>query len=149
MHGVQPLMLDAVRKTLENYARRGVFRSLSETGNVFRFHWLWNAAFTLAVEEKTATLVFRGLLPGASAIEADVKAWLAEAASEGTVAHRRLDSRELTATCSRGSIRFRVRNGDFSAGVKRAIQAVNELFVTHLSARHPSYLVEHFHVSED
>lgn len=142
-------MLNAVRGILQTYASRGVFHSLSETGTTFRFHWLWNAPFELSVQEKTKTLVFAGLLPDASSIAGDVKAWLAEAASEQTVAHRRLDPKALTATFSRGSLRFRVRNGDFSEGVKRAIQLVNELFVTHLSARYPSYLMEHFHVSED
>lgn len=149
MHGLQPLMLDVIRETLETYARRGVFRSLSQTGTTFRFQWLWNAAFTLTVVEKSATIVFRGILPGASAFEDEIKAWLVAAASETTVAHRRLDPREMTATFSRGSLRFRVRNGNFESGAKRAIQLVNELFVTHLSARHPSYLVEHFHASED
>ena len=142
-------MLDAVGATLEAYARRGVLRSLSRSGNTFRFHWLWNASFHLTVEEQKDTIVFRGLLPGASGIAQDVKAWVAQAASESTVAHRRLDPRVLTAEYSRGSLRFRVHNGDFAAATKRAIQLVNELFVTHLCARHPSYLMEHFHVSED
>ena len=149
MHGLQPLVLDAVRETLEAYAQRGIFASLHHTGTTFRFRWLWNAPFTINVQEKTSTLVFRSLLPGAGAIEADIKAWLAQAASEKTLPHRRLDPQLLTATYSRGSLRFRLRSSDLASATKRAIQLVNELFVTHLSARHPSYLVEHFHAPED
>ena len=142
-------MLDAVRQTLESYARRGVLRSLSQSGNAFRFHWLWNAAFHITVDDRNRTITFRGLLPAAPGIAQDVKAWLATAAAEATAAHRRLDPAMLTAELSRGSLRFRVHHDDSTAAVKRAMQLVNELFVTHLSARHPGYLTEHFHVPED
>lgn len=145
MHGVQPL--EAVRGVLETYARRGVLRSLSESDGTFRFHWLWNAPFVLAVDGES--LVFRALLPGASEIADDVRAWLREAASESAAAHRRLDPRLLTATYARGTFRFRVRGGRFDEGAKRAIQLVNELFVVYLSARHPEYLRERFQIAED
>lgn len=144
MHGVQSL--EAVRGVLEAYAQRGVLRSLSESGGTFRFHWLWNAPFTLIVDGES--LVFRALLPAATAIAADIKAWLREMTADSTAAHRRLDPRLLTATYARGSLRFRVR-GDFAEGAKRAIQLVNELFVVYLSARHPQYLRERFQVGED
>jgi len=169
MHGVQPLeahrprrrgpngraeagplcasSLEAVRAVLESYARRGVLRSLSEHDGTFRFHWLWNAPFTLAVDGES--IVFRGLLPTAPVLARDVRTWLVAAAAEEVAEHRRLDKRLLTATYTRGTLRFRIRDEHFDEGARRAIQLVNELFVVYLSARHPEILRQRFNVPED
>lgn len=156
MHGVQPLEL---RNVLNTYARRGVFRSLSETrssaGVTFSFQWLWNAPFTMTLEPKGA-LVFKSVLRGVergSAIENGVKQFLHDCQSEERVEHRRLDRRSVGVSYSNrgsaGTLRFRIRDGDMENGAKKAVQVVNEIFVDYLSAHYPSYLVEHFRVSED
>ncbi len=145
MHGVQPL--EAVRGVLEGYAKRGVLRSLSESGGTFRFHWLWNAPFTLVVDGES--IVFRGLLPSVPAISRDVRLWLVSVSSESVAEHRRLDKRLLTATYSRGTLRFRVRDGRFEEATKRAIQIVSEMLVLDLAARYPQYMHERFSIGED
>ena len=157
MHGVQPL---SVRDVLATYARRGVFRSLSETrsgtGVTFRFQWLWNAPFSLTEDAKSGALVFRGVLRGVErggAVETGVKEFLRECASEERVEHRRLDPRAVAVSYSNrggsGTLRFLVKDGDMESGARKAVQVVNEIFTSYLSAHHPAYLVEHFRVAED
>lgn len=100
--------------------------------------------------------MFSRVLPGVesgSEMESGVKAFLKECGSPERLEHRRLDSRSVAVTYSNrggnGTLRFRVKDGDFLEGTKKAIQLVNEMFVSYLSAHHPSYLAEHFHVPED
>lgn len=157
MHGVQPL---SVRDVLATYARRGVFRSLSEsassTGVTFRFQWLWNAPFSMTMDSQSGVLVFKGVLRGVepgSAVEQGVKGFLRDCAFGDRLEHRRLDPRAVTVGYSnrRGvaTLRFRIKDGNMENGARKAVQIVNELFVSYLSTHHPSYLVEHFRVAED
>ena len=157
MHGVQSLEVEGIRRALETYAKRGVFRSFSESREgEFRFHWLWNAPFVMTVDERSGALVFPKLLPGMqpeSELESDVKRFLAACSSPERLEHRRLDPRQLTVTYSnrggKGTLRFRIKTTDYETATRQAVQLVNELFVSHLSTHHPSYLVEHFRVPED
>jgi hypothetical protein len=150
VHGVQPLT--QIRSVFEDYARRGIFRSYSEVASGrFRFHWLWNAPFAASFDR---ALVFEGMLPDADpATESTARAFLAECCAPERREHRRLDPRKLRATWSkrRGGLTLRVavKDGDWDAGARRALQFVNELFTAELSLKHPEYLARVFRVPEE
>lgn len=144
--------LAQVRGVFEAYARRGVFRSYSETSpGEFRFHWLWNAPFKVSFD---GALVFAALLAEADPeVEKTARAFLAACGSAERREHRRLDPKRLRVTWSkrRGGLTLRVavKDGDWDAGVRRALQFVNELFTGELSLKHPEYLARVFRVPEE
>lgn len=144
--------LAQVRSVCEEYARRGVFRSYSEVApGEFRFHWLWNAPFAVSFD---GALVFDALLADADPeVEKTARAFLAECGAAERREHRRLDPKKLRLTWSkrRGGLTLRVavKDGDWDAGVRRAVQFVNELFTAELSLKHPEYLARVFRVPEE
>lgn len=144
--------LAQIRGVLEEYARRGVFRSYSETAaGEFRFHWLWNAPFAVSFD---GALIFEVLLADPDPeVEKTARAFLAECGVAERREHRRLDPKKLRVTWSkrRGGLTLRVavKDGDWDAGVRRAVQFVNELFTGELSLKHPEYLARVFRVPEE
>lgn len=144
--------LAQVRGVLEEYARRGVFRSYSEVEDGrFRFHWLWNAPFEVSFD---GALVFERLLPDTDPeVEKTARAFLRECCAPERLEHRRLDPKKLRVTWSkrRGGLMLRVavKDGDWDSGVRRAVQFVNESFTGELSLKHPEYLARVFRVPEE
>lgn len=146
---------------LSEYAERGVFRSFSEVAGragktEFRFYWLFNLPFQLAFDESRGELVFRKLLPGIAAgsqIEKELKAFLDELSSEDRVPHRRLDLKKTTLRYAnqRGTValKFRVLDGDCEYGTRRAVNLVNEVFLSFLNVRFPEYMIEKFKLSDE
>jgi len=150
-----------VRRVLEAYARRGVFRSFSQTSSgsrqtEFRFHWLWNLPFHLAFDAGRGALSFRKLLPhipAGSDVDAGLRAFLKSCSSPDRPEHRRIDPARVAVRYSnrRGAatLTFQAVGNDFEYAVKKAINLVNEIFLGFLNADHPDYMARHFSIPED
>jgi len=143
-----------VRRILESYARRGVFRSFSQTSSGgkahFRFRWLWNLPFRATFQGKA--LRFENLLPAippGSELHAGLQAFIEGCQSDQRPEHRRIDPRRLAVQFSNRRLCFRVVGTDYEYGVRKAIHLVNEIFLSYLSAEHPQFLVRHFAVPEE
>jgi hypothetical protein len=140
----------AIGRELERYARRGVFRSFSRTGNEFRFHWLWGLPFHMTLDRRAAALVFPELLPNVpagSGLERELKAFLRSFRAPDRPSHRRIDPKRLSVRCAnrRGSVSlaFTIRD-DHEYAVSKALQLVNEVFLGFLNLHHPDYMAENF-----
>jgi hypothetical protein len=159
MKSKQPLAI--VTDQLKTYARRGVFRSFSQTGADskradFRFYWLWNLPFHLTFDGKRKSLSFKNLLPGVPAgseLNTGLKAFIKSRSANDQPEHRRLDPKRVSVRYSnlRGnvSITFLVAKDEYEYGVKKALNLVNEIFVDFLNVRFPEYTAEYFHKRED
>jgi hypothetical protein len=159
MKSEQPLAI--VTDQLKTYARRGVFRSFSETQTDskqagFRFYWLWNLPFQLTFDGKRKALSFKNLLPGVPAgseLNAKLKAFIKSRSANDQPDHRRLDPKRLSVRYSnlRGnvSITFLVAKDEYEYGVKKALNLINEIFVGFLNVHFSEYTAEHFHKRED
>jgi hypothetical protein len=153
--------LALVHTQLESYARRGVFRSFSQTRAdgtqaEFRFDWLWNLPFHLIFDAKRKALVFKNLLPDVPAgsdLNAQLKAYIKTCCSDDLPEHRRLDLKRVAVRYSnlrsRASITFLVKKNEYDYGVRKALHLVNEIFVGFLNVRFPEYTARHFHRRED
>ncbi len=151
----------SVAGALEAYARRGVFRSFSRSQNSptraeFRFRWLLDLPFRVVWNDRSATLTFPDLLPDVeprSLLGRGLRAFVKARSSRSLPEHRRIDPARLTVTFSnRGgqvSLRLRIRRQQYEYGVKKAVQLVNEIFLSFLSALHPEYLCRAFHLPEE
>ncbi len=160
---IQPLAL--VNGELESYARRGVFRSFSQTYGddklaEFSFYWLWNLPFHLTFDVRRKALSFKNLLPDVpagseleSGLKALIKSRSSSSSSRDQPEHRRLDPKRVSIHYSnrRGqvSLVFRVSNGEYQHAVTKALNLVNEIFVGFLNAQFPEYTAQHFRRQED
>ncbi len=154
-------MEPTVKQILKSYAERGMFRSFSQTAHTngkaeFRFFWLYNLPFHVIFDQKRGALSFRKLLPGVppgSQLEAELKTFIRSLASPDRVEHRRLDPARLSvAYVNRDgtvALTFLVTRDDYEYGVKKAINVVNEVFLSFLNVRFPEYMIEKFKLSED
>jgi hypothetical protein len=159
MKSEQPLAI--VTDQLKTYARRGVFRSFSETQidskqAGFRFYWLWNLPFQLTFDGKRKALSFKNLLPGVPAgseLNAKLKAFIKSRSANDQPEHRRIDPKRISIRYSnlRGnvSISFQVVGNEYEYGVKKALNLINEIFVGFLNVQFQEYTVEHFRRPED
>jgi len=150
-----------VNGQLQTYARRGVFRSFSQTRaqgmqGEFHFHWLWSLPFCLTFDAKRKALKFKNLLPDVpprSALNAQLKSFIKEQFSRRRPIHRRLDPNRLSVRYSNMqgtvSITFLVMEGDYQYAVKKALSLINEIFVGFLNVNFPEYTAAHFHKRED
>jgi hypothetical protein len=155
----EPITL--IHHKLETYARRGVFRSFSQTRAggrqaEFCFYWLWNLPFRLSFDSKRKTLAFKKLLPGIpkeSELNARLKAFIKDRCSTDQPEHRRVDPKRVSIRYSnlRGnvSLTFLVAGNDYEYGVRKALNLVNEIFVGLLNVYFPEYVAEHFRGQEE
>lgn len=149
-------MLNTVRKRLQTYADRGVFRGFNEVGEGrFRFVWLVRHQMELSVDTGRHVLRFKQLLPGvpaSSAMYEDLKSFIRERHDRNLPAHRRIDPKRADVSCfNRGgfvSLSLKVKNNQYAYGVNRIVNLVHELFL-HLRDTHPEYLMEHFDVPQE
>ena len=152
--------LNIVRKNLQAYADRGVFRGFSElkTGQrlpAFTFVWLIQHQMELSVDTAKHVLRFRQLLPSvpaSSTMYAELKKFLQERHDPELPAHRRIDRRRAEVFCANRagfvSLSLKVKNHQYAYGVNRIVNLVHELFV-HLRNAFPDYLVENFDVPQE
>ena len=153
--------LALVHNELEAYARRGVFRSFSQTQSEgkraeFRFYWLWNLPFHLTFDAKRKALAFRNLLPdipAGSELNRQLKTFIKSRSSNDLPEHRRVDQQRLSIRYStlkgQVSIAFLVKKDDYDYGVQKALHLVHEIFVGFLNVHFPEYTAQHFHKRED
>jgi hypothetical protein len=149
-------MLNTVRKRLQDYADRGVFRGFNEVREGrFRFVWLVRHQMELSVDTGKHVLRFKRLLPGvpaSSAMYEDLKSFIRERHDRNLPAHRRIDPKRADVSCvNRGgfvSLSLKVKNNQYAYGVNRIVNLVHELFL-YLRDTHPEYLMEHFDVPQE
>lgn len=150
-----------VTEHLKTYARRGIFRSFSQTRIAgtqaeFLFYWLWNLPFHLCFDSKRKALAFKKLLPGIppeSELNAKLKAFIRDRCSNDQPEHRRVDPERVAIRYSnlRGnvSITFLVARNDYEYGIKKALNLIHEIFVGFLNVHFPEYVAEHFRGQEE
>lgn len=146
-----------VRKALQQYADRGVFRGFSETRGrggtqEFRFTWLTRAPMVLSHDGAAATLTFKELLPDvtrASPLLADVEALIRAQSGRTVVKHRRIDRRRLDVRCvhRRGRVsvvlQAKAKGRSEAYAVQRGVNLVHEIFML-LQTSYPEYLWDTF-----
>ncbi len=148
--------LNVVRKNLQTYADRGVFRGFSEIKNgQFEFVWLIRHRMELIVDTSKHVLRFKQLLPGvpaSSALYGELKSFIKQRHDRKLPDHRRIDLRRAEVACSNRagfvSISLKVKKNQYAYGVNRIVNLVHELFL-HLRDAHPEYLVENFDVPQE
>jgi hypothetical protein len=148
--------LSVVRKSLQAYADRGIFRGFSETkSGQFQFEWLIGQRMELKVDTANHILRFGRLLPGIasqSALYQELREFIRERHDNLLPDHRRIDRRQAEVSCTlRGgfvSISLKVKNNRYAYGVNRLVNLVHELFL-HLRNMHPDYLMENFDVPQE
>jgi hypothetical protein len=150
--------LNPVTAALQAYADRGVFRGFRSTaiarGRIeYQFLWLTRKPMAAVFDPAAKRLTFPSVLPQIDRqAAARVKAVVDQRSTKHQPEHKRVDAR-------RGRISGAVRKGDFSISVEirgsnheyivsRALNVINELFVT-LHEHHPDYLVERFGISAE
>jgi hypothetical protein len=158
-----------IRKSLQEYADRGIFRGLSEQKSRlgrshFRFLWLADRPHDFVYDEKNSTLRLVDLLPQVSAdseIYADLRRFMRErTGSPPSVKgrpgrlpkHRLVDPKRAAArwTNRKGNVSLvlTVKNNQFKYGVRKILNLANEAFVF-LNNYHVEYMLEHFDIPED
>jgi hypothetical protein len=150
------MMLSTVRKRLQDYADRGVFRGFNEVSRgQFRFVWIVRHQMELSVDTARHVLRFKQLLPGVppgSRMYEELKSFIRERHDRHLPAHRRIDPRRAEVSCfNRGgvvSLSLKVKNNQYAYGVNKIVNLVHELFV-HLRDAHPEYLMENFDVPQE
>ena len=150
----------AVRRRLQEYADRGVFRGYAEQParagkHHFRFLWLADKPFKLTYEPATGTLTFTNVLPhvrARSELAAEIRRFVEGRSASSLPAHRRIDRRRARAECSsrRGNMLVHVvaKPGCHAYGVTKSVNLVHEIFL-HLHTYFPEYLWEHYDVPQD
>ena len=153
--------IEAVAETLENYARRGVFRGFSRgpvrNGRAaFRMIWHRDRVFDFIFDANRGTMRFPLVLPDVPAdskMYSDLKAFIKSRQSGDVPEHRRIDTRKARVGCSvrRGnvSLTLSVRNGDYQYAAQRLINLVHEIFLVFLADGYFDYMVEAFDLDPD
>ncbi len=151
---------EAVRRCLQEYADRGVFRGFGERParqgrTVFRFSWLRRRPYELRYDPRTGTFVFLDALPnvpGRSPLSRALRAFVAGRSDESLPAHRRVDPdrASVRAFVRQGDMRLEVvaRPGHHDYGANRVINLMHEVYL-HLHTYYPEYLWENYDVSQD
>jgi hypothetical protein len=150
-----------VKQILKSYAERGVFRSFSQTAAAdgiaeYRFFWLYNLPFRVIFDRRRSALSFRKLLPGVpegSQLETELKDFVRSLANEDRVEHRRVDPQRLAIAYVNKNdcvaLTFLIAEEDYEYGVPKAINVVNEVFLSFMNVRFPEYMIEKFKLPED
>jgi hypothetical protein len=155
------VQLDMVRETLEDYARRGVFRgfcaSQSRAGkSTFRMVWYKNRTYELAVDPAKGEFRFVNLLPelpANSPVYRGLKAFVKARLSDDLPEHRRIDP-------AKANIRLHNRQGyvsliltspdDLEYGLRKVIHLAQEIFLSFLAEGiNLEYAVETFELDPD
>lgn len=149
---------EPVSDALQAYADRGVFRgfrarAVARRRIEFQFLWLTKKPLTALYDPVTRRLTFPSLLPQIDKqAAARMKAVVDSRTARSQPGHKRVDARRV-------GISSMVRKGDFSMtveirgasheyAVSKALNVINELFVT-LHEHHPDYLIERFGLSTE
>lgn len=153
---------DAVRKLLEGYAARGVFRGFS-AGAVrggkatFKVVWHRSRVFDLVFDCEAATLRCPQVLaniPADSPMYRELKEFIKSRHADDLPEHRRTDRRkaQVQPYNRQGSVSLvlRIKDGDCEYGARKLIHLIHEIFVTFLAdGNYLEYLVEVFDLDPD
>jgi len=152
--------LDVVRKRLQVYADRGVFRRLNEASlrngkQVFTLVWLGDRRLEFGIDTNAGLLTFRHLLPNVpskSEMYSELKRFLKSRSDSDLPKHRRIDAKRAKVVCvnraSNVSIALKVRKNQYAYGLNRLVNLVHEVFVQ-LNDSHPDYMCETFDVPQE
>ncbi len=162
---------EAVTRTLQSYADRGVFRGFHvdaprqtprraagsdrDRHTSYRFSWLMRPPMRVTFDEPRNVIAFKRLFP-ALTLRDDIGRALAarvrERQERGMPAHLRIDGRRarVTLTGRRGALTLavHVRGAQHEYAVRSALNLVNALFLL-LQETFPDYLIEHFGMSAE
>jgi hypothetical protein len=154
--------IEAVAQTLENYARRGVFRAFSR-GRVsndraaFRMVWHRDRVFDFVFDFRRNTMRFPVVLPNVPAgsrMYSELKAFIKSRHSDKVPEHRRIDTRKAQVRpYNRGgnvSLTLTVVGGEYEYCARRLINLVHEIFMVFLiDGSYYEYMVETFDLDPD
>lgn len=154
--------IEAVAETLENYARRGVFRGFSRGAvgkdkAAFRMVWHRDRVFDFILDLRNNTMRFPVVLPNvpaSSEMYSELKAFITSRHSDKVPAHRRIDSRKAQVRpYNRGgnvSLTLTVVDGEFEYCARTLINLVHEIFMVFLiDGSYYEYMVETFDLDPD
>ena len=149
--------VEVVAETLENYARRGVFRGFSR-GSVkngraaFRMVWHRDRVF----DANRGTMRFPLVLPDVPAdskMYLDLKKFIKMRQSGELPEHRRIDAGKAHVgsyfRSGNVSVTLTVLNGDYQYGAQKLINLVHEIFLVFLADGYFDYMVEAFDLDPD
>ena len=152
--------LDVVRKSLQGYSDRGVFRGLKEAKprngrQSFTFVWVGDRPVEFGIDTETALLSFKHLLPNVpsnSELYSDLKRFLKSRCDKDLPKHRRVEAKRAEVVCvnraGNVSIALKVRNNQYAYGLNRLVNLVHEVFVQ-LNDSHPDYMCNNFDVPQE
>lgn len=151
---------DIVRKGLQAYADRGVFRGFDEVKarngkRAFRFVWLGNRPLEFNLDAENHVLSFNKLLPkvpSKSIMYADLSGFVRSRSDRSVPKHRRVEPRyaEVACTNRRGevSIALRVVNNRYEYGLNKLVNLAHEIFVQ-LNDKYADYMTETFDLPQE
>jgi len=149
-----------VRKTLQEYADRGVFGSFNEDNSKpantkFHFVWLHDRRYTIVFDGTKNTLTFKDCfphVPGNSDINQGIRDFLNERTDKKLRAHRRIDpGRAVVSSSNRGgsvSLKMEIKRNQYAYGTRKFVNLLHETFVM-LDQCFTEYLYEHFDLPEE
>jgi hypothetical protein len=154
--------IEAVAETLENYARRGVFRGFSrgpvgKDKAAFRMVWHRDRVFDFIFDLRRNTMRFPVVLPNipaGSEMSSELKAFIKSRHSDKVPAHRRIDSRKAQVRsynrAGNVSLTMTVVDGEFEYCARKLINLVHEIFMVFLiDGSYYEYMVEAFDLDPD
>lgn len=152
--------VDDVRRCLQDYADRGVFRGYAEQPErrgkiVFRFTWLARQPYDLSYEPENGRFVFLNALPevgSRSPLSYALKSFVEGLSSDELPDHRRIDPEraEVKAFVRQGDLRLEVvaERGEHAYAANRVVNLLHEVYV-HLSQYYPEYMWEQYDAPQD
>ncbi len=155
------LRIEVVAETLENYARRGVFRGFSrgpvKNGRAaFRMVWHQDRVFDFIFDANRGIMRFPLVLPDVPAdskMYLDLKEFIKLRQSGELPDHRRIDARKAHVgsyvRSGNVSLTLTVRNGDYQYGAQKLINLVHEIFLVFLADGYYEYMIEAFDLDPD
>jgi hypothetical protein len=152
--------LEVVRRGLQKYADRGIFRGFDEVKtrngkHAFRFVWLSSRPVDFDIDSEKGVLRFKRLLPNVppkSDLYSDLSRFLKSRSDPGIPKHRRVEARRASVSCTNRagnvSIAISVKNNQYEYGLNKLVNLVHEVFVQ-LNDVHADYLCENFDAPQE
>lgn len=149
--------IEIVAETLENYARRGVFRGFSRGPvrggkGTFRMVWHYDRVFEFVYDVRRSTMRIPLVLPdvpAASPMYTALREFVKSRHSDELPDHRRIDSMKARVQASNRngnvSLTITLSGDDYEYAARKLIHLVHELFLTFLQdGSYYEYMVETF-----
>jgi hypothetical protein len=155
-------VLDCVAETLEEYARRGVFRGFSRGPTAggksqFQISWHRGRVFELTLDANAGALRLPELLTDVAAdcpMYQEFKAFVRSRQSDDLPEHRRIDRQKVEIRAYNRDnnilLTLKAKDGDIEYGVRKLVHLVNEIYLVFLAdGNYFDYLVETFNLDPD